>query len=277
MNPLLARDDLGRNSVPSTAKAASARHGLRDAVAVEFRKARSSRVLWSTGVLLALGVTVLAAAMVAAARSGDVEVVAKIGPQAATGDWSALLAVATQITAAAAVLAFGVGISWLYGREFADGTIPGLFGLPVGRGAIAMAKLLVYLAWAVVVTLVSVLLLFAGGLAVGLGAPDTAALEGFARLLALGVLTALIAVPAGWAASVGRGLLPGIAVAVGILVVAQVSVIADLGSWVPFVAPALWAMQADIHSTAALVVVPIVPLVFGAGTVIGWRRLELDT
>jgi ABC-2 type transport system permease protein len=277
MNPLLARHDLGRNSAPSTMKAASARHGLQDAVAVEFRKARSSRVLWSTGVLLALGVTVLAAAMVAAARSGDVEVVAKIGPQAATGDWSALLVVATQITSAAAVLAFGVGISWLYGREFADGTIPGLFGLPVGRGAIAMAKLLVYLAWAVAVTLVSVLLLFAGGLAVGLGVPDAVALEGFGRLLALGVLTALIAVPAGWAASVGRGLLPGIAVAVGILVVAQVSVIADLGSWVPFVAPALWAMQADIHSTAALVVVPIVPLVFGAGTVIGWRRLELDT
>ena len=276
MNPLTAREDVRRNSVPNTIWAASARHGLRDAVAVELRKARSARVLFSTGALLALGVTVLAAAMVAAARSGDVEVVAKIGPQAATGDWSALLAVATQITAAAAVLAFGVGISWLYGREFADGTIPGLFGLPVGRGAIATAKLLVYLAWAVAVTLVSVLLLFAGGLAVGLGALDTAALEGFARLLALGVLTALIAVPAGWAASVGRGLLPGIAVAVGILVVAQVSVIADLGSWVPFVAPAFWAMQADIHSTAALVVVPIVPLVFGAATVIGWRRLELD-
>jgi ABC-2 type transport system permease protein len=249
---------------------------LRDAVAVEFRKARSSRVLGSTGVLLAVGVTVLAAAMVAAARSGDAEIVAKIGPQAATGDWSAMLAVATQITAAASVLAFGVGISWLYGREFADGTIPGLFGLPVGRGAIATAKLLVYLAWAVAVTVVAVLLLVAGGLVVGLGAPDAAAISGLARLFALGVLTALIAVPAGWAASLGRGLLPGIAVAVGILVIAQVSVIADLGSWVPFVAPALWAMHADIHSATALIVVPIVPLIFGAATIVAWRRMELD-
>ena len=124
--------------------------------------------------------------------------------------------------------------------------------------------------------MVSGLLLFAGGLAVGLGAPDAAAIGGLARLFALGVLTALIAVPAGWAASLGRGLLPGIAVAVGILVVAQVSVIADFGSWVPFVAPAFWAMHADIHSTPALVVVPFVPLVFGAATIISWRRLELD-
>ena len=257
-------------------RATPARHALRDAVAVEFRKARSARVLWSTGLLLALGVAALAAAMVAAARSGDADIVAKIGPEAATGDWSALLAVAIQITSAASVLAFGVGISWLYGREFADGTIPGLFGLPVGRGAIATAKLLVYLAWAVAVTLAVVLLLLAGGLAVGLGVPDSAAIEGLARLFGLGVLTALIAVPAGWAASLGRGLLPGIAVAVGILVVAQVSVIADLGSWVPFVAPAFWAMHADIHSTAALVVVPFVPLVFGAVIVMSWRRLELD-
>ena len=143
MNRLIVGGDVvPRNSAP-------AGHSLRDAVAVEFRKARSSRVLVSTGVLLAVGVTVLAAAMVAAARTGDTEIVAKIGPEAATGDWSALLAVAIQITAAAGVLAFGVGISWLYGREFADGTIPGLFGLPVGRGAIATAKLLVYLVWAI--------------------------------------------------------------------------------------------------------------------------------
>src|SRR6478609_3197536 len=274
MNRLVDREDVGRTAGQSLD--VPGRHPLRDAVAVEFRKARSSRVLVWTGVLLAVGVTVLAAAMVAAARTGDAGIVAKIGPQAATGDWSALLAVATQITAAAGVLAFGVGISWLYGREFADGTIPGLFGLPVGRGAIAGAKLLVYLAWAVVVTLVSVLLLLAGGFVVGLGVPDAVALEGFGRLFALGVLTALIAVPAGWAASVGRGLLPGIAVAVGILVVAQVSVIAHIGSWVPLVVPAFWAMHADISSTAALVVVPIVPLVFGAATVVGWRRLELD-
>ena len=249
---------------------------LRAAAAVEFRKARSSRVLIWTGVLLAAGVTVLAVAMVLAARGGNVDVVTKLGPQAATGDWSALLAIATQVTSAAGVLAFGVGISWLYGREFSEGTIPGLFGLPVGRGAIAAAKLLVYLVWALTVTVLAVVLLFGGGLAAGLGVPDPPTMSGLARLLGLGVLTSLIAVPAGWAASVGRGLLPGIAVSVGILVVAQVSVIADVGSWVPFVAPAFWAMNVDNGSAATLVVVPILPLVFGAATIVRWQRLQLD-
>jgi ABC-2 type transport system permease protein len=249
---------------------------LRDAVAVEFRKARSSRVLWSTGVLLAVGVAALAAAMALAARSGDPNILAKLGPQAASGDWPAFLSVAVQITSAAGVLAYGVGISWLFGREFADGTIPGLFGLPVSRGTLAVAKLVAYQVWAACVALALVLLLISAGLAVGLGAPDPDTLVGLGRLVALGLLTALIAVPCALAASLGRGLLPGIAAAVGILVISQVSVVADIASWVPFVAPALWAIHPDATTAVTLVMVPTVPMVFGAATVLAWRRLQLD-
>jgi ABC-2 type transport system permease protein len=249
---------------------------LVDALAVESRKARSSRVLWWTGALFVLGVTGLASMMVAAARSGDTEIVAKIGPQAATGDWSALLTVAAQITSAAGVLAFGVCLSWLTGREFADGTIAGLFGLPVSRSAIATAKLVVFIGWAVGVAVALTVLLLAAGFVIGLGAPDTDAIAGLGRQLALITMTSLIALPAGWAASVGRGLLPGIAVTVGILVVAQVSVLADFASWVPFVAPAFWAIHPEVRTSIALLTVPSVPLIFGAATIAVWRGLQLD-
>lgn len=246
------------------------------AIAVEARKARSARVLWFTGILLVVGVGVLAGAMVAAARSGNGEVTAKLGPAAASGEWTALLSVAAQVTAAASVLAFGVGISWLTGREFADRTVSGLFGLPVGRGTIAVAKLGVYGAWAVAVSAALAVVLVPVGLLVGIGWPSADGVAGLARLFVLGLLSALIAVPAGWAASWGRGLLPGIATAVGILVVAQVAAIGRIGSWFPIVAPALWAMQPSATSTAALLAVPAVPLVFGAATVLVWRRLQLD-
>jgi ABC-2 type transport system permease protein len=214
--------------------------------------------------------------MVAAARSGNAEVAAKLGPTAAAGDWPALLGVAAQVTAAGGLLAFGVGISWLTGREFADRTVSGLFGLPVGRGAIAAAKMLVYAGWALAASLALTALLPLVGLLVGIGLPSGADLIGLSRQFALGVLTALIAVPAGWAASIGRGLLPGIATAVGILVVAQVSVVAGVGGWVPFVAPAAWAMRPDGPTSLALLLVPAVPLVFGVATVLAWRRLQLD-
>jgi len=249
---------------------------LIDAVAVESRKARSARVLWSTGALLALGVATLAAVVVVAGRGGDPAILAKLGPQAATGDWAALLATAAQVTAAGGLLAFGVGLSWLIGREFADGTISGLFGLPVSRSDVAAAKLIVFLAWAFAVSAALTVLLLVAGVALGLGAPDSAAMAGLVRQFALGALTALIAVPAGWAASLGRGLLPGIAVTVGVLVLAQVSVLADFASWIPFVAPAFWSIHPDVDSALALCVVPLVPLIFGAATIFVWRRLQLD-
>jgi ABC-2 type transport system permease protein len=246
------------------------------ALAVEARKARSARVLWATGILVTVGVAVLAGSMVAAVRSGNAEIAAKMGPTAATGDWPALLSVAAQITAAGGVLAFGVGISWLIGREFADRTVSGLFGLPVGRGTMAAAKLAVYAAWALAVCAALCAVLLVVGLLVGIGLPAGDDLTGLARQFALGLLTALIAVPAGWAASLGRGLLPGIATAVGILVVAQVAAVAKVGAWVPFVAPAFWALAPSGATAAALLTVPVVPAVFGAATVWAWRRLQMD-
>ncbi len=246
-----------------------------DGVAVETRKARSSRVLWSTGLLLVLGMCGLTATIVFAGRSGNAQLLAKLGPQAASGDWTALLSAAAQITSAGGLLAFGVGASWLYGREFADGTVSGLFGLPVSRGRLAAAKLVVFAGWSLVISVLMPVALLGAGLAMGLGVPDGAAVTGLGRQFALGVLTAAIAVPAGWAASLGRGLLPGIAATVGILVLAQVAVLADFASWVPFVAPAMWALQ-PATSAVILLVVPTVPILFGLATVSLWRRLQLD-
>jgi ABC-2 type transport system permease protein len=249
---------------------------LRAALAVETRKARSSIVLRVAAGLVVVGVCGLATMVILAARSGNQELIAKLGPDAATADWPALLATGVQITAAGGLLGFGVGASWLFGREFAEGTVAALFGLPVGRDRIAEAKLVVYAAWAAGVSILLALGLLITGLATGLGPPDTDALTGLARQLALGLLTALIAVPAGWASSWGRGLLPGIAVTIGILVVAQVSVLGGFASWLPIVAPAFWAMQPSASTALTLLTVPLVPLIFGAATVSIWMRLQLD-
>ena len=89
-------------------------------------------------------------------------------------------------------------------------------------------------------------------------------------------LCALIAVPAAWVATIGRGLLPGIAATVGIIVVAQVSAIAEIGVWVPIVTPALWAIAPEAVPPAALLGVAGVPLAFGALCALAWSRLQLD-
>src|SRR5699024_4261901 len=99
---------------------------------------RSPVGLLATCALLA-GTLLLLGGITAAVVDGNPQIIAKAGP-AASLDWSGLTAGAAQITSAGALVTFGVVLAWMFGREFADGTITGLFALPVSRGRIALAK-----------------------------------------------------------------------------------------------------------------------------------------
>ncbi|WP_022892621.1 ABC transporter permease [Agromyces subbeticus] len=246
------------------------------AVAVEAGKARASRVMLSITVILVAGVAALASGMLFGVASGDEQLLAKLGPLARAGGWAGLVGVVAQITSAGGLLAFGVALSWLFGREFADGTVGGLFALPVRRSTIALAKLTVFLAWAVGVAVLLTTIVAVLGLAFGYGATDAAGTVELVRIPVLVVLTALIAVPAAWVATLGRGLLPGIAATVVLLVLAQVMAVIGVGAWVPVVAPALWAIDPGAVPAASLAIVPSVPLVFGALCALAWSRLQLD-
>ncbi|MDI1463484.1 ABC transporter permease [Catellatospora sp. KI3] len=250
---------------------------LATAVAVEGRKAAASRVLTSSAILLIVGVAALAAATTAAAGSGNEQLAAKLGPLAATGGWPAVLNVATQVTAAAGLLAYGVGLSWMFGREFTDGTVTGLFGLPVTRPALALAKLVVFLLWGAATAVALTLAVGLVGFAVTGQLPQPGDVAGLGRLLALAVMTAALAVPAAWAATLGRGLLPAIATIVGLMAVTQIVVVAGAGGgWFPPAAPALWALLPATVGGAELLFAAFFPLLFGGLTLHAWHRLQLD-
>jgi ABC-2 type transport system permease protein len=250
--------------------------GLRIALGAELRKAVASRVLGTVSILLVGGVAVLAGSLVLAARTGNAQVTAQLGLLADEQGWPLLIGVVLQITSAGALLAFGVALSWLFGREFSDGTVTGLFALPIRRSTIATAKLAIYFGWAIVCAIALMVLTGCLGLGLGYGVPDAAAMAGLVRLWVLTVFSALLAVPAGWATTLGRGLLPGIGVTIGIVVLAQVGVLSGVGGWVPFAAPALWAMGLAPVTVAQLLLPLLVPVLFGFATARSWSRLQLD-
>ena len=251
---------------------------LQAALHVELRKARASRVMHTVTVLGVAGIAVLAGALVAAAQAGNPQILTQLGPLADETGWALLTGVTAQITAVGALLAFGVALSWIVGREFTDGTIAGLFALPVSRPAIALAKLCVYLLWVVAIALGLTALVLLAGLALGAGDLDSGVLAQLARQAGLIALTGLLATPAALAATWGRGPLPGIAVTVMIVVAAQVTAIASpaVAAWVPLSAPALWAMEPGAVHAGQLATVATVPIVFGAGACVTWGRLRLD-
>jgi ABC-2 type transport system permease protein len=248
---------------------------LRAAVSVELRKVLSSWTARTTLLLLVCGVGLLAGSFSAVAASGDAAAIAKLGPAAAPG-WTGLLSGALQVTAAAAVLAFGVLLSWIVGREFTDGTITGLFALPVSRRTQVAGKLIVFLLVTAAAASLLVGVVLAVGLALGFGLPGGPQAEALGRLWVVAVLAGPLALPCAWAATVGRGLLAGVGLAVTLLVAAQVAAIGGLGPWFPVAAPALWALDPSTVGPVALLGVAVLGAASAAVTVVSWSRLQLD-
>ncbi|MGE3192782.1 MAG: ABC transporter permease [Microbacteriaceae bacterium] len=250
---------------------------MRAAIWAEVVKLVGSTVGRVGSAAIVIGISLISGSMLlAAATTTDPQLLAKLGP-VATGDWQGFLLGAAQVTGAGGLGGFAVVLAWMSGREFGDGTITGLFALPVRRSTIALAKLIVYVIWVTAMSVLLAIVLSLVGLVAGLGPIDGDTLLMLARQAALGIMSAAITLPVAWAATLSRSVLGGVSVAIGLVVVAQVSVLAGLGGWMPLAAPALWAVSlgAAVSPIQLAVLIP-----FGAGFVLlvawSWRRLQLD-
>src|SRR5699024_1288664 len=141
---------------------------------------------------------------------------------------------------AGALITFGVVLAWMFGREFADGTITGLFTLPVSRGRIALAKLVVYAGWVLLVSTTLPLCVLVLGVLLGYGHPDAEASRSLARLCLLAALTGAAATPVAWVTTLARSLLAGVGTTLLLVVVAQIGALAGCGGCRPLAAPAVW-------------------------------------
>ena len=251
---------------------------LRAAVAVEWLKFRSSSVPLVTTLLLVVGtVTVSSATMLAPGSGGAFA--EKAAVMVSANDWTALFTVAGQVAAVGGLIAFGVVAGWIYGREFSDGTVSGLYALPVSRSTIALAKLVVLLGWASTIGPALTGSLLLAGWALGLDASATSVTALSARLIVTTMLTALLALPCAAVATVTRGYLAAIGAVIALVVATQVAVIAGTGGWFPFAAPGLWATSTSpaVGSMMAVQLMLALPIAAGAAllTTRAWRRLTV--
>ncbi|WP_016700044.1 ABC transporter permease [Actinoalloteichus spitiensis] len=253
-------------------------NNFRGACAVEIRKASASRPLWVTSGVFVLGLALLGSGLVIAVSTGNDQVMDRLGSAADLEGWPLLLTIVTQIAAAGGMLAFGFALSWSFGREFTDGTIPALLASPTARSVVVLAKLLTHLLWVCAVAVVSVGALFLVGILLGLGPVNGDVLADFTRLALLLVLSGAVVVPTSLVATLGRGPLPGIGAAIALIVVSQVAAIVQpaTAAWLPFAAPAIWALFPEVVGVVQLGLVIATSAVFCGLTVHAWNRLELD-
>ncbi len=248
------------------------------ALHLEWLKARRATTVRAASVIIALLVPAMSAGLLAVVRSDSGSVLAlKATALLADTGWTGITGFSAQIMSVAVLLTVGVVVSWVFGREFTDGTFGSLFATPTPLGSIAAAKMLIVTAWGIVTSCVAALLTLAAGTLIGLGTPDPSAWEGAARIAVVGALTVLLALPLALVASAARGYLPAISALLAIVVITQVVVALGAGSWFPYAAPGIWSglggpSLADAVTAPQLLLAMPIGILSAAGTWLWWQR-----
>ncbi|NJK97832.1 MAG: ABC transporter permease subunit [Bacteroidales bacterium] len=73
-------------------------------------------------------------------------------------NWNSYLGLLSQAVGVGGVLIFGFVASWLFGREYSDGTAKDLLALPISRVKILNAKFSYYILWCIALVLSNLLL-----------------------------------------------------------------------------------------------------------------------
>jgi len=252
--------------------------GYRAALAVEALKARRSRVPFMT-FLAATGAGGVAALFMfilsdpdRAHRWGLLHQKATLS--GLTADWTGLLTFLAQIVAVADMMLFSFVLTWVFGREAADGTMRYLLALPVPRATIALAKFTVAAVWAAATNLWLAAVVLVTGKVLALPGEDAAVItHGLGVAATAAGLMLLATAPVALVASAGRGYLPPLAGALGALVVAQVGAGLGWAEVIPWSVPAVAAGLAPDTSLGppSLLVVAVTAVGGVLGTLQWWR------
>jgi len=252
---------------------------LIQAINVEFLKARCSKMPMLTA--LAFSIAPLAGGFFMIVMK-DPELARNLGMISAkaqivagSADWETYFGILAQAVAIGGIILFGLIGTWVFGREYADRTVLDLLALPTPRSSLVLAKLIVVLLWSVALTAVVYLVGLGVGFAVQLPpAPPDVFLQGTATLVITACLTIALVTPIAFFASAGRGYLPAMAVALFMLMVAQIIAVTGWGEYFPWSVPALYSgMAGPIYAqmgAVSYVLVIMTSLIGTVGTFAWW-------
>ena len=219
---------------------------LAAAVWIELRKARRSKVPLFTFVGFLMLPLVCALLMVIYKDPDFARDVGLISTKAnlvgGSADWPFYLSMFGQGIAIGGILLFSLIGTWVFGREFADGTLKDLLAVPVSRTTILLAKFIVVALWSLALTIAVYIVGLALGALVGLpqGTADVL-VQGSITLVVAACLVIVDVLPVALFASAGRGYLLPMGLMLLILALANVIALLGWGSYFPWSVPGMYA------------------------------------
>ncbi len=190
-------------------------------------------------------------------------------------NWPTYLGLFAQMIAAGGFFLFILIISWVFGREFTDGTLKDMLAVPVHRSSILLAKFIVVALWSAGLTLI----IFLVGLIMGsiINLPQgsiSVFLNGSALMALTACLVIAVVTPFAFFASVGRGYLLPMGVAVLTLIIANVVMVAGWGEYFPWAVPGLFSQGKSVLAPISYWIVILTGLVGMFGTYLWWKYAD---
>jgi ABC-type transport system involved in multi-copper enzyme maturation permease subunit len=157
-------------------------------------------------------------------------------------NWEAYLGMLSQAVGVGGILVFGFVASWLFGREYSDGTAKDLLALPTSRPTIINAKFILYLGWCFMLSVSNLLVGFLIGTLLQLPSPGLALVAiQLTRYFMTTLLTVLLGSPLAFFALWGKGYLAPLGFVALTLVLAQIIAASGYGYYFPWSIPGLFS------------------------------------
>lgn len=174
------------------------------------------------------------------AKSGSFSAKAEMMDFAA--NWESYFGILTQAIGVGGVLIFGFVASWVFGREYSDGTAKDLLALPTSRTKIINAKFSVYLFWCFSLAIFNLVIGFIIGFLLKLPPLNEGLLyDKFIIYLNTTILTILLGTPIAFFSLWGKGYLDSLGFVALTLVIAQIIAATGFGYYFPWSIPGLYS------------------------------------
>jgi ABC-2 type transport system permease protein len=255
-------------------------NNLADMLWIERRKAIRSRMpLWTAvgSLFMPLGIAFLIFVSKhpeISQKLGLISAKANLIAYAAT-DWATYLGLMGQMIAAGGFFLFILVTSWVFGREFVDGTLKDMLAVPVRRSSILLAKFILAAAWSAALSMEMIVTGLVLGAAIKLqGGSMGVILQDGARVLVSAGLVIAVALPFALFASAGRGYLLPLGIAVLALMMANLVAVIGWGEYFPWAVPGLYAMGKSSLPTISYWIVFFTGVVGMLGTYLWWMYAD---
>jgi ABC-type transport system involved in multi-copper enzyme maturation permease subunit len=192
-------------------------------------------------------------------------------------NWNSYLGLLSQAVGVGGVLIFGFVVSWLFGREYSDGTAKDLLSLPISRAKILNAKFSYSIIWCIALVLSNILLgLFIGFLLRLPGWNSAMFLNNIHVYFITTIMIILLNTPIAFFAVFGKGFITPLGIVAILLVLAQIIGALGFGNYFPWAVPGIYSgsggadLKASLNIMSYLIII-MTSLIGYFSTILWWK------